>query len=65
MPPMMPPSFFHKPENLPVIEIIKNRLYFSSGKAPPASTSEAYFFSIDDELQYDPFNDDFGPLNLA
>ena len=54
-----------KPKELPNIEIIKNRLYWSSGKKPPTSTSDAYFFSVDDELVHDPFNDDFGPLNLA
>ena len=53
------------PDNLPVIEIIKNRLYWISGSKPPTSTSEAYFFCVDDELFYDPFNNDFGPLSLA
>jgi len=54
-----------KPEKLPTIEIIKNRLYWYSGPKPPSSQTEAYFFSVDEELLYDPFNDDFGPLNLA
>jgi cell division cycle 14 len=49
----------------PEVEIIKNRLYWSTGSKPPTSTKEAYFFSVDDELVHDPFNDDFGPLNLA
>ena len=65
-PPIIPPPD-HLPRHgpLPVIEIIPNRLYFSSGFKPPSSASEAYFFSVDDELLYDPFNDDFGPLSLA
>jgi cell division cycle 14 len=47
------------------IEIIKNRLFWYSGPKPPTSNSEAYFFSVDEELLYDPFNEDFGPLSLA
>lgn len=50
--------------NLP-IEIIENRLYWVSGPRPPTSQTDAYFFTIDQELVYDPFNNDFGPLNLA
>ena len=36
-----------------------------SSPRPPTSYDDAYYFSIDDELVYDPFNYDFGPLNLA
>jgi len=39
-----------KPPKLPTIEIIKNRLYWSCGPKPPTSTSEAFFFSVDEEL---------------
>jgi cell division cycle 14 len=49
----------------PTVEIIKNRLYWYSGPKPPTSNPEAYFFSVDEELLYDPFNEDFGPLSLA
>ena len=63
----------------PAIEIIKgnpptylaynnnclDKLYWISGPKPPQSHSEAYFFNIDNELIYEPFNSDFGPLNLA
>lgn len=52
-------------QDCPELEIIKDRLYFASGPKPPTSTSEAYFFSVDEELQYDRFNNDFGPLSLA
>lgn len=49
----------------PNLEIIEDRLYWVSGPRPPTSYSDAYFFSVDQELVYDPFNNDFGPLNLA
>lgn len=49
----------------PNIEIIENRLYWISSSRPPQSYQDAYFFSVDQELVYDPFNNDFGPLNLA
>mmetsp|Transcript_13610 Transcript_13610/g.23164 ORF Transcript_13610/g.23164 Transcript_13610/m.23164 type:complete len:367 (+) Transcript_13610:23-1123(+) len=49
----------------PKIEVIMDRLYWVSGAKPPTSISDAYFFTIDQELVYDPFNNDFGPLNLA
>lgn len=54
-----------KPAASPNIEIIENRLYFVSGNRPPTSYQDAYFFSVDQELVYDAFNNDFGPLNLA
>lgn len=37
-------------QQFPEIEVIKNRLYFYSGPKPPCSSTEAYFFSIDEEL---------------
>ena len=49
----------------PVLEIIPNRQYFYSGALPPTSNESAYFFSSDEELQYDSFNNDFGPPSLA
>ena len=36
-----------------------------AGPRPPTSYVDAYFFSVDQELVYDAFNNDFGPLNLA
>lgn len=72
MPP--PPRFMGYPivapkapllDQYPTVQIIKDRLYFSSGSKPPLSNSKAFFYSIDDELTYDPFNNDFGPLTLA
>jgi hypothetical protein len=42
-----------------------DKLYWISASSPPKSHSEAYFFNVDSELVYEPFNSDFGPLNLA
>lgn len=48
-------------------EYIKDRLYFvtlrTSGR--PRSTQNTHYFSVDDELVYENFYADFGPLNLA
>ncbi|XP_061931379.1 dual specificity protein phosphatase CDC14C isoform X2 [Apis cerana] len=48
-------------------EFIKDRLYFVTLKTmtKPKSTPNTHYFSIDDELVYENFYDDFGPLNLA
>lgn len=48
-------------------EFIKDRLYFVTLKTmtKPKSTQNTHYFSIDDELVYENFYDDFGPLNLA
>ena len=40
-------------------------MYLYSGAKPPTSNTKAFFYSVDDELKYDPFNNDFGPLSLA
>jgi cell division cycle 14 len=48
------------------IEIEKGRLYWISDATPPkCKTSKAIYFSIDDALVYQPFFEDFGPLNLS
>lgn len=47
------------------IEIIKNKLYWVSDEAPPQNIHNAFFFNIDNDLTYMPFNKDFGPLNLS
>nr|CAD7429295.1 unnamed protein product [Timema monikensis] len=43
------------------------RLYFVTlgTTVRPKSTVNTHYFSIDDELKYENFNADFGPLNLA
>ena len=48
------------------VEIEKGRLYWiSAASAPKCKTSKAFYFCIDDNLEYESFNEDFGPLNLA
>ncbi|RTG90717.1 cell division cycle 14 [Schistosoma bovis] len=42
-----------------------DRLYFLSCKTPPRSNSSIHFFSIDEELCYENFYADFGPLSLG
>jgi len=32
---------------------------------PPQNFKNAFFFNVDNDLTYFPFNKDFGPLNLA
>ena len=51
-------------ENQPV-EIISNRLYWISDKSPPKSRQHAFYFCIDNDLVYEPFFADFGPLDLG
>jgi len=53
-----------------LIEVIPSafyldRLFWISSKNPPKSTQESFYFNIDDELIYEPYNHDFGPLNLS
>lgn len=48
-------------------EYIKNVLYFATvrqGKVPK-NTPETHYFCIDDELVYENYYSDFGPLNLG
>jgi cell division cycle 14 len=40
-------------------------LYWLSDAKPPQNYKNAFFFNIDNDLTYFPFNKDFGPLNLA
>ncbi|XP_055585653.1 streptococcal hemagglutinin isoform X2 [Uranotaenia lowii] len=48
-------------------EIVENRLYFVAFKKDfkPRGTSNTHYFSIDDELVYENFYNDFGPLNIS
>jgi len=52
-------------DHLKAVEIIKDRLYWISDKAPPKDQSNAFFFNIDNDLVYEPFFADFGPLDLG
>ena len=51
--------------NNQAIEIMSNRLYWISDKNPPKSRSHAFYFCIDNDLVYEPFFADFGPLNMG
>lgn len=53
------------PELNNACEFIKDRLYFTSYRTQPRRSLEYHFFCTDNELVYEPFFDDFGPLNLA
>ncbi|CAL8081734.1 unnamed protein product [Calicophoron daubneyi] len=45
--------------------IIESRLYFLTCKTTPRILPDVHFFTIDEELVYENFYADFGPLNLA
>jgi cell division cycle 14 len=47
------------------LEVIPGQLYWISDKHPPKSHVSAFFFCIDNDLVYEPFFADFGPLDLA
>mmetsp|Transcript_28544 Transcript_28544/g.90989 ORF Transcript_28544/g.90989 Transcript_28544/m.90989 type:complete len:409 (+) Transcript_28544:236-1462(+) len=47
------------------IEIVPNRLYWASVREIPKDTAKSHYFSVDEELLYEPFFCDFGPLNLG
>ena len=49
------------------VEVIKDKLYFVSSDTAPLSNEDSYYFKTDDlvELEYEPFNKDFGPLKLS
>mmetsp|Transcript_58355 Transcript_58355/g.139121 ORF Transcript_58355/g.139121 Transcript_58355/m.139121 type:complete len:420 (+) Transcript_58355:253-1512(+) len=47
------------------VEIIPRRLYWMTLNVPRQSTNRIHYFSVDNELVYEPFFSDFGPLNLA
>ena len=44
---------------------ILDKLYWISDSKAPQNYKNAFFFNIDKDLTYFPFNKDFGPLNLA
>jgi cell division cycle 14 len=51
-----------------IIEIIKHKFYFATlipGRKKPKNLPNIYLFNIDDELVYQNFYNDFGPLNIA
>ncbi|XP_045159849.1 dual specificity protein phosphatase CDC14AB-like isoform X3 [Mercenaria mercenaria] len=46
-------------------EFIKDRLYFATLRTRPRSSAHTHYFCIDEELVYENFYADFGPLNLS
>uniref|UniRef100_A0A2K6AV23 Cell division cycle 14C n=1 Tax=Macaca nemestrina TaxID=9545 RepID=A0A2K6AV23_MACNE len=44
---------------------ITDRLRFAILNSRPKSASNVHYFSVDNELEYENFSEDFGPLNLA
>uniref|UniRef100_A0A8C3GJ54 Cell division cycle 14A n=1 Tax=Cairina moschata TaxID=8855 RepID=A0A8C3GJ54_CAIMO len=46
-------------------EILRERLYFATLRSKPKSTVNTHYFCTDEELVYENFYADFGPLNLA
>ncbi|XP_015759676.1 PREDICTED: dual specificity protein phosphatase CDC14A-like [Acropora digitifera] len=46
-------------------KFIEDRLYFATLRNKPRSTVSVHYFCVDDELVYENFYADFGPLNLA
>ncbi|XP_065070297.1 dual specificity protein phosphatase CDC14A-like isoform X2 [Rhopilema esculentum] len=46
-------------------EFIKDRLYFATLRIKPRSNATTHYFCVDEELVYENFYADFGPLNLA
>ena len=47
------------------IEIIKDKLYWMSDRNPPKNQPNAFFFNVDNDLVYEPFFADFGPLDFG
>ena len=45
--------------------ILPNRLFFLSLRGHPRSDERNYFYTADHDLQYEPFEADFGPLKLS
>jgi cell division cycle 14 len=52
-------------ERLEAIEGISGRLYFAAGLTMPQDTPSTHYFCIDNELVYEAFWADFGPLDIA
>ncbi|XP_033174675.1 dual specificity protein phosphatase CDC14C-like [Bombus impatiens] len=61
-------TVYKHPDVTYICEYIKDKFYFATlynGRKDVKSTSNIHFFTIDDELIYNNFYYDFGPLNLA
>lgn len=62
--PLFPPHAASNKMDSPC-EIIKDRLFFVTARSTPVNTDREYYFCVDDELCYESFYADFGPLNLG
>ncbi|XP_076627756.1 dual specificity protein phosphatase CDC14A [Colletes latitarsis] len=61
-------AVYKHPDVTYISEYIKDKFYFatlSNGRKNARSNSSIHFFTIDDELIYQNFYNDFGPLNIA
>lgn len=47
------------------VEVIADRVYWVALHTMPRNSMKSHYFSIDNELVYEPFFADFGPLNLS
>lgn len=48
-----------------VAEIIPKKLYFCALRNRPTADPRTHYYFVDDEVHYDSFYSDFGPLNLS
>jgi len=62
---MKPPNLSEDNDLISASEIIKDQFYFAILRNKPRSTAHSHYFCVDDELIYENFYADFGPLNLA
>lgn len=61
-------TVYKHPDVTYICEYIKGKFYFatlSNGRKEARNTQSIHFFTIDDELIYENFYNDFGPLNIA
>lgn len=47
------------------VEILPGRLYWVALRSYPKNTAKSHYFCVDNDLVYEPFFADFGPLNLS
>ncbi|CAN3487139.1 tyrosine-protein phosphatase Cdc14p [Diutina catenulata] len=50
---------------VPLIEFLKNRIYLGAYDYPPHDSPDLCYFTVDDQLPYNAFHLDFGPLNIG
>ncbi|KAJ8687452.1 hypothetical protein QAD02_023246 [Eretmocerus hayati] len=61
-------SVYSHPDLTAIVEIIENKFYFATvvpGKREPKNKSNIHLFCTDDQLVYNNFYNDFGPLSIA